>query len=82
MDYSAHARELLNEFYLCMQAQPKHNAVDFRLEKDQCEKWACNLNNLIAWGSESEIAEACNQFEPRLVKLKEKLIFEVLKYGI
>jgi hypothetical protein len=65
-----------------MQARPKHNAVDFRLEKDQCEKWAGHLNNLLAWGTESEIAEASHQLEPRLIRLKEKLIFEVLKYGI
>lgn len=78
----AYAEELLNEFYLCMGARPKHNAVDFRLEKDQCEKIAGKLNNLLAWGSEEEIADACKTLEPKLHKLKEKLIFEVLKHGV
>jgi hypothetical protein len=82
MDIRAHAIELLNEFYLCMRARPKHNAVDFRLEKDQCEMVANNLNNLLAWGTEEEIAESCKILEPKLIKLKEKLTFELLKYGV
>jgi hypothetical protein len=82
MDIRAHAIELLNEFYLCMRARPKHNAVDFRLEKDQCEKIAGQLNNLIAWGTDEEIAESCKVLEPKLNRLKEKLIFEVLKHGV
>jgi hypothetical protein len=82
MDIRAHAIELLNEFYLCMRARPKHNAVDFRLEKDQCEKIAGELNNLIAWGTDEEIAESCKVLEPKLIRLKEKLTFELLKYGV
>lgn len=82
MDIREHATELLNEYYLCSRSRPKHNAIDLQLEKDSCDKWAGNLNNLIAWGAENEIAEACHQFEPRLKRLKEKLIIEVLTHGV
>jgi len=82
MSYKEHAKELLEEFYLCVKAKPKHNSVDLQLEKDQCEKLAGRLNNLLAWGDDSEIEEACQQFEPRLKRLKEKLVIEVLTHGI
>jgi len=82
MNYNEHARELLNEFYLCVKAKPMHNSIDLQLEKDQCDKLACRLNNLLAWGDDREIEEACQQFEPRLKRLKEKLVIEVLTHGI
>jgi hypothetical protein len=82
MNYREHAEQLINEFNLCLQAKPKHNAIDVQLEKDSVSKWACNLNNQLGWGSESEIAEACHQLEPRLQRLKEKLVMEILTNGI
>lgn len=82
MDYRLHAEDLLKEFYLCLGAKPKHNAVGLQLEKDACEKWAGHLTNLLAWGDDTQIAEACLQLEPRLKRLKEKIIIEVLTYGI
>ena len=81
MDFNKHAQDLLEDFNRCIQAQPKHNAVDIQLEKDAVGKWAVNLNNLMAWGTENEIAEACYQLEPRLKKLKEKLVIEILQNG-
>jgi hypothetical protein len=58
-----------------------HNAVDVQLEKDSCAKWAHHLNTQRGWGTDREIAEACYQLEPRLKKLKEKLIIEILNHG-
>ena len=81
MDFREHAQRLLDEFNLCLQARPKHNAVDVQLEKDSVSKWAVHLNNQLGWGTENEIAEACYQLEPRLAKLKEKLVIEILKNG-
>lgn len=84
MNYRDHALVLLNEWHLCEKTRPKHNAVDLRLEKDSCEQWAIYLNNTLAWGvdNDKDIAEACHQLESRLKVLKEKLVFEVLKYGV
>ena len=79
MDWQEYARQLLDEFNSCLAAKPKHNAVDVQLEKDACGKFAYHLNTQLGWGTENEIAEACHQLEPRLKKLKEKLIFEILK---
>lgn len=81
MDWKLYAHQLLEEFNLCIKAKPKHNAVDVQLEKDAVSKWAVNLNNQLGWGTENEIAEACYQLEPRLQKLKEKLVMEILKNG-
>ena len=81
IDWKARADELLAEFELCCKAKPKRNAVDIQLEKDACAKWAHHLNTQRGWGTDSEIAEACNQLEPRLAKLKEHIIIEVLKHG-
>lgn len=81
MDLKIYAKELLNEFDLCLHAKSKHNAVDLQLEKDACAKWAHHLNTQLGWGTENEIAEACYQLEPRLKKLKEKLVIEILKDG-
>jgi hypothetical protein len=81
MNWHSRADHLLEEFNLCMQARPKHNAVDVQLEKDRCATFAYNLATQRGWGTDVEIAEACHQLEPRLKQLKEKLIFEVLKHG-
>jgi hypothetical protein len=81
MDWHARADQLLEEFNLCMQARPKHNAIDVQLEKDRCAKFAYNLATQRGWGTEEEMAEACHQLEPRLQQLKEKVTFEILKHG-
>lgn len=81
MDWKLYAQRLLDEFNLCIQARPKHNAVDVQLEKDTVARFAYMLNTQLGWGTENEIAEACYQLEPRLKKLKEKLTFEILKDG-
>ena len=75
------AEELLKEYNLCCQAKPKHDAVDIQLEKDAVGKWASNLATQRAWGTDLEIAEACYQLEPRLARLKEKLVMEILTNG-
>lgn len=82
MNTRDHAERLLEEFDYCMRARPRHNAVDVQLEKDAVAKWAYHLNSQVAWGTESEIAEAAYQLESRLNCLKEKIVFEVLKHGI
>ena len=79
MDWQTLARQLLDDFNLCLAAKPKHNAVDVQLEKDSVAKWAYHLNNQLAWGTENELAEACHQLQPRLDRLKEKLVFDILK---
>jgi len=81
IDWKQRADELLEEFNLCIKAKPMHNAVDVQLEKDSCAKWAHHLNTQRGWGTDREIAEACYQLEPRLKKLKEKLIIEILNHG-
>ena len=81
IDYRVRAEELLADFNLCLAAKPKHNAVGVQLEKDSCAKWAYHLNTQLAWGTEQELAEACNQFEPRLKQLREKVIIEILTHG-
>ena len=81
MDWHEYARQLLDEFNLCLAAKPKHNAVDVQLEKDSVSKFAHHLNTQRSWGSDREIAEACYQLEPRLQKLKEKLVMEILTNG-
>lgn len=81
MDWKLYAKELLVEFNHVMQARPKHNAVDIQLEKDSVAKWAYHLNTQLGWGTENEIAEACHQLEPRLNRLKEKVVIEILQNG-
>jgi len=81
MDWKLHAQQLLEEFNLCLHAKPRHDVVNIQLEKDSVGKWAVHLNNQLGWGTENEIAEACYQLEPRLRKLQEKLIFEILRDG-
>lgn len=82
MDYRVHAKDLLREWVLCAHANPKSDIViDFQIEKDACSSWAVQLMNMLNWGSEMELAEACHQLESRLKPLKEKLVIEVLKNG-
>jgi hypothetical protein len=80
-DWKQRATELLNEFDLCCKAKPKHDAINVQLEKDSCAKFAHHLNTQRGWGTDNEIAEACYQLEPRLQKLKEKLVMEILSNG-
>ena len=80
-DFREYARELLEDFDLCIRAKPKSNVADVQLEKDAVGVWAVHLNKQVAWGSDSEIAEACHQLAPRLEELKKKLVFEILKHG-
>jgi len=81
IDFRKRGQELLEEFNLCLRAKPRRDAVAVQLEKDSLSKWAVYLNNQLGWGSDNEIAEACHQFEPRLKKLKEKLVMEILTNG-
>jgi hypothetical protein len=80
-DWKQRATELLAEFDLCCRAKPRHDAVNIQLDKDACSKWAHNLNTQRSWGTDNEIAEACLQLEPRLQRLKEKLVMEILTNG-
>jgi hypothetical protein len=81
MDWKSRADELLAEFDLCCRAKPRHDAVNVQLEKDNCAKFAHHLNTQRAWGTDNQIAEACYQLEPRLQRLKEKLVMEILQHG-
>jgi DNA-directed RNA polymerase subunit L len=76
------AENLLSDYDLCCSSRPKHNAIDVQIEKDTCSVWANHLKNYLAWGNDNEISEAYYQLEHRLNKLKEKIIIEVLTYGI
>jgi len=76
-----HAKKLLEEWNLCVEAKPKNNAVDIRLDKDVVRPWAVHLDWQLSWGSENDIQIACCQLESRLNALKEKIIIEVLKNG-
>jgi len=81
IDWKANADYLLEEFNLCIAAKPMHDAIDVQLEKDTVSKFAYHLNNVRAWGTDAEIAEACYQLEPKLVELKKKLVFSTLRNG-
>ena len=81
MDWKSRADQLLEEFNLCIKAKPMHNAVDIQLEKDTVANFAYNLATQRGWGTDSEIAEAIYQLEPRLAALKKKLIIEILQNG-
>jgi hypothetical protein len=82
MDFRAHATQLLADYDACCQARPRHNAVGVQLAKDSCAQWANYLNTQLAWGAESQIAEACHQLEYRLHQLTELVIWESLTHGI
>jgi hypothetical protein len=81
MDWKLYAEQLLEEYNMCCQARQKHGAVDVQLEKDSVAKWATLVATQKQWGTENEIAEACYQLEPRLKKLKEMLVIEILQNG-
>jgi len=81
MDYQTHAKELLQEWTLCLNAKPKNDVISIQIEKDVLGMWAVNLIHILNWGSDSELAEACHQFESRLTSLKRKIIMEVLRNG-
>jgi hypothetical protein len=80
-DWKARADELLVEFNLCIQAKPRHDAVNIQLEKDAVSKFAYHLSTQRSWGTDNDIAEACYQLEPRLAELKKKLVIEILQHG-
>ena len=81
IDWKQRADELLAEFDLCCRAKPRHDAINVQLEKDSVAKFAYHLATQRGWGTDNEIAEACHQFEPRLQRLKEKLIMDILTNG-
>lgn len=81
IDWKVRAEELIEEYNLCCKAKPKHDAVNIQIEKDSCGKWASHLATQRSWGTDIEIAEAYYQLEYRLVKLKEKLVMEILTNG-
>ena len=81
IDWKQRADELIQEYNMCCRARPRHDAVDFQLAKDAVGRWASHLNTQRSWGTDNEIAEACYQLEPRLQKLKEKLVMEILSNG-
>ena len=80
-DHRVRADQLIEEFNLCMRARPRGNAVEVQLEKDACAKWAHHLLTQRSWGSDLEVAEACNQLEPKLKQLREKVLIELLTNG-
>jgi hypothetical protein len=80
-DWRQRADELIEEFNDCCRAKPRHDAVNFQLEKDRVSKFASHLATQRAWGGDLEIAEACHQLESRMKTLKEKLIMEILSDG-
>jgi fumarate hydratase class II len=81
IDWKAKANELIEEFNLCCKAKPKHNVINIQLEKDAVAKFAYHLATQRSWGTDTEIAEACNQLQPRLEELKKKLVIEILQNG-
>lgn len=81
MNFKEHADNLVKEWALCLDAKPKNDAVNIKIEKDQCEKWIMHLMRTRLWGTEHELVEACFQVNSRLKILKEKLTIEVLTNG-
>lgn len=81
MNFEKQADILVEEWDLCVDAKPKHDAINIKIEKDQCKLWVIHLMKARLWGTDNELAEACYQLESRLKKLKEKIIVEVLKNG-
>jgi len=74
-----HAANLLDEYSMSCQAQVHHSVVDVQIDKDRCSESAILLKNVIAWGTDEDVQYACDQLEPRLKRLQEKIILEVLK---
>jgi hypothetical protein len=82
MDYKELARELLDEWNLCLNARVPKDVVSLQLVKDRCSSFAYVLDQEYAWGtSDEELKKACQALAPELKKLKEKIVFEVLKDG-
>ena len=81
MDYKTRAEELMQDWQAVQNVKIKHDAVDLRLQKDRCDEWAAQLMTTKIWGTELELAEACNQLEYRLKDLQKKIVIEVLKNG-
>jgi len=75
------ADQLMEEYNMVCQARPRDNTVDIQIEKESCGRWASHLATQRSWGSDLEIAEACHQLEPRLKRLKDKVIIEILGHG-
>ena len=74
------ARELLDEWHLCLNAQVPSNVIDLQLAKDKCSALAYVVDQEYAWGvSDDELQRACTAFAPMLKKLKEHIIIEVLQ---
>jgi hypothetical protein len=82
MDYKELARELLEEWNLCERARVPKDVVSLQLVKDKCSALAHVVDQEYAWGtSDEELQKACDALAPMLKKLKEKIVFEVLKDG-
>jgi hypothetical protein len=81
MNFKEKAEQLLTEWRMCSTAQPKQNTIDIQLDKESCYKWAHQLQTMLMWGSDSEIAEAYYQFESRLKSYQQKVIIEILHHG-
>jgi hypothetical protein len=80
-DFKEYADQLLEDYNVCCRARPRDNTVNIQLLKDAVGKWASYLATQRSWGTETDLAEACYQFESRLNALKEKLVIEVLRNG-
>jgi len=77
-----HAKQLLDEWFLCSRAKPKSQAVDIQLDKDVLEPWAAYLYRQLSWSdNDVELQKTCYIFESKLKHLKEKIVIEVLKNG-
>ena len=82
MDCKEFARELLDDWHLCENARVPKNVIDLQLAKDKCAALAYVVDQEYAWGtSDVELQKACDALAPMLKKLKEKIVFEVLKDG-
>ena len=78
IDWHQHAEELLAEYNACCRARPYRNALDVEIAKESCAIWAQQLATQRSWGEPDDIAKACYQLEPRLKKLKETVVLDIL----
>jgi hypothetical protein len=54
--------------------------IDLLLEKDTCQEYANALDRQLAFGeSDHELRFAYQQFETRFYRLREKIIYEILR---
>jgi hypothetical protein len=72
---------MIDEYALCCNAKPRHDAINIQLDKDACAQKVKVLSRHLGWGEDDDIASACEALEPKLNALKEKLVFEILKNG-